>query len=232
VDVEGCPLPDDLLYDLELDVWVRPTRDAGGAVVFGMMAPMASFAGKFLALNFREVPGTLHRSQSVATAESVRFTGAIRLPLDGEVVETNRALSERPKLLNDDPYGRGWVARVRPSASDLPDTLRRASEVRAEVLSRIRERRIRCYPATPDVEVYAVGVECTAVLASLDDELARRGPEDVVLVVTDDPTSPVEMEGWRMRTGHSILHVRKEEDRFHFLVRKEARPRPERQSSH
>lgn len=227
MELEGCALPDDLLYDLELEVWARPPGTKGDLWEFGMFAPMASFAGKFLAFHYRPIEGPLQRSQSVATAESLRFTGAIRIPLDGTLVETNPLLPARPKLLNDEPYARGWVGRVRPARNERPPTLQTAQEVRERVLALIAERRIRCYPATPDVEMYEIGSECSAVLAHLDDEVARRAPEEVILLVADDPTAPIELERWRMRTGHSLLHRRKEGNLYHYLVRKERDPKPE-----
>ncbi|MDE1879569.1 MAG: hypothetical protein KGI89_03380 [Euryarchaeota archaeon] len=228
--VEGCALPSKLLYDLELDVWARPGGD-GRLLTFGIMSPLASFAGKFLEVSFRRIEGALTRGQSVATIVSARFTGAVRVPAGGQIVERNPELSQRPKLLNNDPYGQGWVATVDLGGSaPLPPTLRDASHVREEVVRKVREMHIRCYPAVPDVELFEIGSECSAVLAHLDDEVARRAPEEVILLVADDPTAPIELERWRMRTGHSILHWRKEENLYHFLVRRERAPRPSRPS--
>ncbi len=235
--VEGCPLPSDLLYDLEFEVWVRPegasdpSHSPGppGGLTFGLMAPFTAFVGRVQEVRYRPLEGVQERGRSVATAESVRYTGALRLPVRGEVVERNPLLSTRPKWLNDEPYGRGWVARVR-RADDvpLPSTLRPALEVQEEVRALIRERRTRCHALFPDVEIVELGSECSAVLLRLDEELARRAPEEVVLLVVDDPTAPIELERWRMQTGHAVLERRKEGERYLFLVRKEAFPRPER----
>lgn len=227
MELEGCVLPDDLLYDLELEVWVR--RLTGGRdVAFGVTAPFASFVGKFLTLRFRDVSPPWRRGQSLATAETARFTGALRLPVDTpEVLERNPEVVLRPKLLNDDPYGRGWLAKLRlaPDAP-LPPTLVGVDVARAHFLSQIQERRVHCYPAVPDVELFEIGSECSAVLAHLDDEIARRAPEEVILLVADDPTAPIELERWRMRSGHAVLHQRREHGLLYFLVRKEAHPVP------
>ena len=227
MDVEGCPVPEDLLYDLENDVWWRPAPDGTGTV--GLTAPMAAFAGRFQSIQFRPVTGVVERGRSVATVESVRYTGAIRLPVDAEVVERNPSVVERPRLVNDAPYSQGWLVRIRPrDPRELGERLRPASEARAVLAAQIRERHIRCYAATPDVELYEIGIECSAVLAQLDAELARRSPGDVVLLVTDDPTSPIEMVRWSDRSGHTVLDHRREGPLEHFLVRREAEPHPRR----
>lgn len=226
MDVQGCPLPEDLLYDLEQDVWVRRSP-TGDHLVIGMMAPMASFAGRFTAFRFRALEGPVRRGQSLATAESVRYTGAFRMPVDGVIIERNEELSRRPKLLNDSTYDRGWVARVHLfPPGPLPSTLRSAAEVREEVRRRIEEMRIRCYPAAPDAEVIQIGSECSAVLAALDEEVGHRGPEEVVLLVSDDPLIPVEIVRWEDRTGHKVLYHDREGTLHHLLIRKEAHPVP------
>lgn len=235
--VEGCRLPRDLLYDLEFEVWVRPggppdPSDPSGAarlLTFGLMAPFTAFVGKLQEVRYRPLEGVVERGKSVATAESVRYTGALRMPVRGEVVERNPLLSTRPKWLNDEPYERGWVARVRPADdAPLPSTLRPARAVEEEVRALVRERRTHCYAAFPDVEIVELGSECSAVLLRLDEELARRAPDEVVLLVVDDPTAPIELERWRMQTGHAVVERRRDRERYLFLVRKEAVPRPER----
>jgi len=226
MEVEGCALPEDRLYDLEHDVWLQPSEDRRTATV-GILASLASFAGRFHTVGFRDIEGVISGGRSVATVESVRYTGAVRLPVDGRVVERNAALVARPKLLNDAPYGEGWVvviAPVRPVADS--ENLVDAAGASERLAARIRELRIRCYPAAPDVEVYEIGAECAAILARLDEELAPRPADDVVLLVTDDPTSPIEMIRWTDRTGHSLLAHRKEGNLHHFLIRKEAHPTP------
>jgi glycine cleavage system H protein len=228
VDVEGCPLPEDRLYDLANDVWWQPEAD-GTAARLGVLATLTSFAGRFTSLSFRPVEGVVGRGRSVATVESLRFTGAVRLPVEAEVLERNARVAERPRLVNDAPYGEGWVVRVRPArADDVAKYLEPATEVAGRLAERIRVQRIRCWPATPDFELFEIGVECSTVLTMLSEELARRPAGTHVLLVTDDPTSPIEMVRWSDQTGHPVLAHRREGTLQHFLVRKEAHPVPRR----
>ena len=227
MEVLGCPLPTDRLYDVDQEVWWL--EEPAGTARVGLIAPLVALAGRFDRVTFRPPEDVTARGRSVATVESLRFTGAVRLPVDARVVERNAALATRPRLLNDAPYDDGWVVRV--SAQDPEEPRRRLDEA-TRVVDRleewIRARRIRCWPAFPELEMYEIGLECSAVLTKLNEEIARRGAGEAVLLVTDDPTSPIEMVRWSEETGHSLLVHRTEGDLHHFLVRKEAAPRPRR----
>jgi glycine cleavage system H protein len=226
VEIAGCVLPEDRLYDLEHDVWWAPEAEDGTARL-GVIAAFAAFAGPFVSLSFRPVEGVVLRGRSVATVESVRLTGAVRLPVDATVVERNDAVVRRPRLLNDAPYTDGWIVRVRSVRPvEVARQLETAAGVAARLEARIRDQRIRCWPVTPEVELYEIGLECSAVLAKLNEEVDRRGAGEAVLLVTDDPTSPVEMVRWSDQTGHAVLAHRREGTLHHFLVRKEPHPVP------
>jgi len=230
VEIQGCLLPEDRLYDVEQGVWWQD-EPTGGTARVGVVATLGAFAGPFRELTFRPVTGPIARGRSVATIESIRFTGAVRLPVEAEVVERNEAVRQRPRLLNDRPYAEGWVVRVRAKRAEEPAAVMRpASAVRAEVEAEIRSRRIRCWPLTPEAELIEVGVECSAVLVRLNEELARRAPGEAMLLVTDDPTSPIEMVRWSDQTGHRLLLHRAEGPLHQFLVEKLEHPVPRRRS--
>jgi len=228
MEVAGCPLPEDRLYDLENDVWWAPDAEGGTARV-GMLGALAAFAGPFRAVTFRPVDGTIGRGRSVATVESVRYTGAVRLPVEADLLERNEAIVRRPRLLNDAPYQDGWVVRVRAvRPADPEERLETAGAIAARLEERIRLQRIRCWPATPELELYEIGLECSAVLTKLNEELAGLPPETAILLVTDDPTSPIEMIRWSDQTGHDLLAHRREANLHQFLVRKVEHPIPRR----
>jgi glycine cleavage system H protein len=226
MDVLGCSVPDNCLVDIDNETWSRLEPD-GLTYSVGVLASQAAFVGRYTSVRFRAVTGLIPRGQSLATLESVRSTSPFRIPFTGGVVSRNESLAERPKLLNDSPYEEGWLVRVVPSDPKDPSRLLAPpAAVRDILAARIEEHHIRCYPATPDLEMYEIGSECAATLAKLDEELTHRAPDDVVLLVTDDPTSPIELVRWSDRTGHRLLHHRAEGNLHHFLVRKEAAPVP------
>jgi len=90
-----------------------------------------------------------------------------------------------------------------------------------EILAKqIAVLRVRCFAAFPDHEMFEIGIECSAVLAKLNELLTRTEIGTVVHLVTDDPTSPIEMVRWSDQTGQPVIDERKEGNLFHFLVRK------------
>jgi glycine cleavage system H protein len=231
MEVGGCSLPEDRLYDLENDVWWADDPDGATARV-GVLSTLSAFAGPFRSFAFRPIAGSVGRGRSVATVESYRYTGAIRMPVDVEVLDRNEELVRRPRLLNDSPYGDGWVVRVRPHRPEDPrQLLESAAAVAQRLDERVRAQRIRCWPVTPDLELYEIGLECSAVLTKLNEELAARPSGESILLVTDDPTSPIEMVRWSDQTGYPVLAHRKEGTLHHFLVRKVAEPKPRLRSA-
>ena len=228
MEVAGCVLPEDRLYDLENGVWWADDPEGGTARV-GILGTLGAFAGVFRSCSFRPVEGKVDRGRSIATLESARFTGAVRMPVDAILVNRNEAVVRTPRLLNDAPYAEGWVVRVRPVRPDDPGRLlESAAAIAVRLGERIRAQRIRCWPRTPDLEMNEVGLECSVVFARLDEELGRRAPGESILLVTDDPTSPIEIVRWTDRTGHSVIAHRREGTLYQFLVRKEADPKPRR----
>ncbi len=226
VEIDGCPLPEDRMYDMDNRVWARRS-EADGTWTIGLLAPFMAFIGPVTRVTFRPLTPTIERGRSLGMVETVRFTGPVRTPVAGDWVSQNPDLVTHPRWLNDDPYGKGWFARVRPPPGAAPPPgLETAEAVRARVAQWIAHDRIRCWPQTPDVQMFEIGVECSAILTQLNDELARRPAGTVVMLVTDDPTSPIEMQRWSDQTGHAVLATRRDEALYTFLVRKEEHPVP------
>jgi glycine cleavage system H protein len=110
--VRGCNLPDDLLYDVENNIWYRDNGD--GTVTVGMTMVAAAMAGQLVAFTPRRAGRAVQAGKSCATIESGKWVGPAKLAFDGEVSDANNALVADPKLANSDPYGAGWLVKVRP----------------------------------------------------------------------------------------------------------------------
>jgi glycine cleavage system H protein len=141
----GCEFPEGLSYDVERDVWVRLEED--DSVTLGMTDPAQVQCGKFVHLRFKAVGRTLQRGQSAATIESAKWVGPFPTPLTGEIVATNEAAFKQDILLaNRDPYGAGWLVRLKPARmeEEWPDLLPqdRAFE---RYKAKIAERDVQCY---------------------------------------------------------------------------------------
>ena len=115
-EYRGCQLPQDLYYDLDY-VWLRPGND--GLITIGVTDPAQTMGGRVLAAHIKKVGKALPAGRHVATLESGKWVGGIPVPFPATVAERNEALLVDPHLVNVDPYGAGWIARLRP---DDPQT--------------------------------------------------------------------------------------------------------------
>ena len=217
--IDYCDFPDDLLYDLEHNVWIR--LNSTGVARLGITSVHAALAGRLNKVNFKPVGTNLVKGQSVATVESARYFGVVRAPFSGKLTAVNSRLNAEPKLANDSPYGDGWFVEIMRDRDGLglgPFVAPKAAIDR--IRAQIRELRIRCFRAYPDYDMWEIGVECAAVLVRLNELLKSCKVSEVVHVVSDDPTADIEMERWADETGQEILESRKEGNLMHFIVKK------------
>lgn len=110
--VRGCNLPDDLLYDVENNIWYRDNGD--GTFTLGMTTVAAAMAGPLVAFTPKKPGRSVDGGKSCATVESGKWVGPAKIAFPAEVLEINDALTGDPKLANSDPYGAGWMVKVRP----------------------------------------------------------------------------------------------------------------------
>ena len=105
--------PDDLLYHPEHD-WARLEPDSEHATL-GITWFAQDALGEVVFFDPPEVGTRLSKDSPYAEVESVKAVSDVFAPLSGEVVAVNEALSDKPETINADPYGDGWLVRVRLS---------------------------------------------------------------------------------------------------------------------
>jgi glycine cleavage system H protein len=93
--------------------WVRPESD--GTVTLGISDHAQQALGDLVFVDVPEVGRVLKAGEACAVVESVKAASDVYSPVSGEVVEHNPALAATPELINQDPYGAGWIARLKPS---------------------------------------------------------------------------------------------------------------------
>jgi glycine cleavage system H protein len=101
--------PDDLRYHPEHD-WAR-IED--GEARFGITWFAQDALGELVHFEPPEKGATVTKDQVYAEVESVKAVSTVIAPLSGEILEVNSAVAEAPETVNDDPYGSGWLIRVR-----------------------------------------------------------------------------------------------------------------------
>jgi glycine cleavage system H protein len=114
--------PDDLRYHREHD-WAR-IED--GEAVLGITWYAQDALGELVHYEPPETGSTVEQGSSYGEVESVKAVSEIVAPLSGEVIEVNKAVVDAPETVNEDPYGAGWLIRIRLSepgeADDLLDS--------------------------------------------------------------------------------------------------------------
>jgi len=104
--------PPDLLYHAEHD-WARIDAEDPDVATLGITWYAQDALGEVVFFEPPQVGATLAQGEPYAEIESVKAVSEVVAPLSGQVVEVNEALAEDPQAINEDPYGEGWLVRVR-----------------------------------------------------------------------------------------------------------------------
>ena len=111
--------PDDLRYHPEHD-WARVDGDEA---VLGITWFAQDALGELVHFEAPEVGTTVAKDAAYAEVESVKAVSDVVAPLSGEVLEVNQKVVDEPETVNEDPYGDGWLVRIRLADSTEPDAL-------------------------------------------------------------------------------------------------------------
>ena len=103
--------PEELKYHREHD-WARVDGDEA---VLGITWFAQDALGEVVFFDPPQIGTVVHAGETYTEVESVKAVSDVIAPLSGEVVEINEALADKPELINDDPYGDGWMVKVRLS---------------------------------------------------------------------------------------------------------------------
>ena len=106
-------IPADLQYTAEHE-WVRLDGDVA---TVGITQYAADALGDVVYVDLPKVGAALAAGSIVGEVESTKSVGELYAPLDGEVVEANQAVVDAPETINSDPYGDGWLVKVRVSST-------------------------------------------------------------------------------------------------------------------
>ena len=121
--------PDDLRYHREHD-WARIDGDEA---TLGVTWYAQDSLGELVHYEAPATGSSVTKDQSYGEVESVKAVSDIVAPLSGEVLEVNGKVVDAPEIVNDDPYGEGWLIRIRMSDQSELDALMDAEAYRAHV---------------------------------------------------------------------------------------------------
>ncbi len=107
-------IPEDLKYTQEHE-WVKVEGDIA---TIGITDYAQGELSDIVYLELPEVGKTLQKGDVITTLEAVKTVADVYTPVSGEIVEVNEKLSEQPGIINEDPYGEGWIVKIKLSNPD------------------------------------------------------------------------------------------------------------------
>jgi glycine cleavage system H protein len=124
-------VPEELLYSEDHE-WIAYDEKAGVATV-GVTDYAQGELGDIVFLELPDVGLETRRKIPCGTIEAVKAVAELYAPLSGEIVEVNHDLDDHPEIVNQDPYGEGWMIRIRVADPDEIDQLLDSSEYQAHI---------------------------------------------------------------------------------------------------
>ena len=121
--------PDDLLYHPEHD-WARVEGDTA---TLGITWFAQDQLGELVFFDPPALGSQIEKDSSYAEVESVKAVSDVIAPLSGEIIEANGALADTPEKVNDDPYGEGWLVKIKLSDPSEAEQLMDAASYRQQI---------------------------------------------------------------------------------------------------
>jgi len=107
-------IPADLKYTKSHE-WVKLEED--GSILVGITDHAQDLLGDMVYVEQPESGAEIEAEEACAVVESVKAASDVYGPVTGEIIEANEALADTPELVNNDPYGDGWLMRIKPADS-------------------------------------------------------------------------------------------------------------------
>lgn len=218
--IENCVFPVDYFYDLDNFTWIKSIEKPNDIkndvkrVLVGITPVYSYIAGKILKLKTKPAGAEIVRNKSLGTIESLNHFGIIRSPVSGNVVEINQEIIDNPKIVNDSPFERGWIAKIKTNDNlKSLESIRTIEECKFEIESQIKKFNVKCFKSFPDFHMFELGTECSATLAKLDEFIVKNMRiGHVIRLVSDDPTADLELLRWANQNKQEIIEIVQEKN--------------------
>lgn len=225
--IENCLFPVNYFYDLDNFTWIKSIdmpddkKNEVKQVLVGITPVYSYIAGRILKVKTKPVGTDIIRNKSLGTIESLNHFGIIRSPISGNVVEINQEIINNPKVVNDSPFERGWIAKIKTKDNlESLDSIRPIEECKDEMVSQIKKFNVKCFKSFPDFQMFELGTECSATLAKLDEFMIKNMRiGHVIRLVSDDPTADLELLRWADQNKQEIVEIVQEKNPEQSLSR-------------
>ncbi|AAK41324.1 glycine cleavage system protein H [Saccharolobus solfataricus] len=111
----NCEIPENLYYFIEGKNTVWAKLESPDTIVVGITDLAQTMAGKIVKVRIKKKGTKVEKGRPVATMESGKWAGPVPAPVTGEVVEVNAEAEKSPIIINQDPYGKGWLVKMKMS---------------------------------------------------------------------------------------------------------------------
>lgn len=139
----GCAVPEELLYDLARDVWIRLDGDEA---VIGMTDVAQTRCGRLVQVSWKPIGRSITRGRPLCVIESAKWVGPMLSPLSGELVACNEVrFVGDVAIANRDPYGDGWLVRLHLKAPDEVALLSDGQAAFEHYRRLVDEEGLRCF---------------------------------------------------------------------------------------
>lgn len=123
-------VPQELRYS-KTHEWVREEND--GTLTIGITDHAQGLLGDLVFVETPEVGSNYETGEDCAVVESVKAASDVYAPLAGKIVQVNTALADKPEIINSDPYGAGWLYKLKPEQLSELDALLNAAAYSAQI---------------------------------------------------------------------------------------------------
>lgn len=122
-------LPDELLYNKD-STWIKVEDDKNTEkiVVLGIIEPAAKSVEEFLFVKLPEKDQCIKKGEIYVSLEAMKWTGHLKSPVSGEIIEVNESVYDEPETINKDPYNT-WICKIKVSNKDELDELLQADQI-------------------------------------------------------------------------------------------------------
>jgi glycine cleavage system H lipoate-binding protein/TusA-related sulfurtransferase len=224
--IENCVFPINYFYDLDNFTWIKITdkpddkRNDLNQVLVGITPVYSYITGRILKFKIKPVGTDIIRNRSLGTIESLNHFGIIRSPISGNIVEINQEIVDNPKIVNDSPFERGWIAKIKTKDNlESLESIKTIEECKYEIESQIKKFNVKCFKSFPDFQMFELGTECSATLAKLDEFIVKNMRiGHVIRLVSDDPTADLELLRWADQNKQEIVEIVQEKNPVQFSI--------------
>ncbi len=109
----NCEIPESLLYYIEGKNTVWAKQESADVILVGITDVAQTMAGKIVKVRIKKKGTKVERGKPIATMESGKWAGPVPAPVTGEIIDVNAEAEKNPVIINRDPYGQGWLVRMK-----------------------------------------------------------------------------------------------------------------------